>query len=554
MNGRELLAKGDVRAFNLLKGQLLLRASRARHDFKAFFEFVMEEENTKEPVRMVAHQDVMMDFLLAHRRAVLMMPRGHSKTFFILALLLWSIGRDPNFRGAIVSATQEQAAKILLAVRQYIESNPRLRLVFPHLVPTTRKGEPWTQTAITVARPPGTRDPTLSAIGLEGAVLGSRLKVVIVDDILTQENTHTNEQRVKVIEWVDASVLGTLDRTGDTRAWLAGTAWHPEDLLHKATSRGWATLKMDVVGNVMTQDDDDPTVRIEGGDSWESDKLRLGPNPYERLAAHDPDPENKTLLWPGKFGVAVDDYEGQQRALAKLRKEMLPTTFQQMYMMVARDQENALFRNEWFEVCKLEARKRGVFHLADKYDGTLPTFTGVDLGINIGEHNDDTSLFTFCVEPTGHRRILDVDYGKYDGARKVAKVVEKVQRYGSWVVMVESNGGQKMLAEWALDKDISLPVRAQQTTAMKSHVELGIPGLALEVFNGAWLIPNDEHGHCDERVQRFISEATNYVPDKHTGDVLMSAYLAQQGARQWGIGTGAQAVNGASGLGDFLTR
>lgn len=498
---------------------------------------------------MAAHQRVASDFMLDHRRAVLMMPREHSKSFLIVALLLWLIGQDQNFRGAIVSATEGQAAKMVRAVADYIMYSARLRLVFPHLRPSQRSNEKWTQTAITIDRPHGTRDPTLVALGLLGAVLGARLKVVVVDDILTQENTATEEQRRKTIEWIDGSVLGTLDKKGDSRAYLVGTAWHPADLLHEATRKGWATLKMNIVGDVFVQDDEDETNRIgnDNADCWDHEELRLGKHPYLRLKSHDPDPKDEVLLWPEVFG--------NQKDLAKLRRSKLPTVFQQMYMMIARDQASALFQDEWFRTCMKKAREAGVYRLVDKYEGPELVFVGVDLGIEVGEHNDDTSYFTFMVLQSGHRVILDIEFGKFDGAQKVQKVIEKCQRYNAACCIVESNGGQKLLAEWALDKNISLPVKAVQTTAAKAHPERGIPGLALEFYNGAWMVPNDEHGQEDERVARFHSECINYVPDKHTGDVLMSAWLAFEGARQWGIGTGAQAVNdGSAGLASFMDR
>jgi len=542
---------------------LLFLASKARHDVKAFFEFVMVEERTRQRMRLASHQEVVLDFLTAHQRGVLMMPRGHSKTFLIATYLLWLIGNDASFRGAIVSETEQQAKKVLALVKDYIQepelSGGRLHLVFPHLRQTQRKHEPWTQTDITIDRPAGTRDPTLIARGYQGAILGSRLKAVFVDDILSQENVMTEEGRRKVIEWVDGSLMGTLDKRGDPKAFLSGTAWHPQDLLHKATERGWATLKMDIVGNVQVYPDEDPlSCPGFGPEGWDHPGIRPGAKvPNNRLVKHDPDPREERLLWPGQFGLAIDDVAGQKRALAKLQRENLPHVFQQMYMMVAHDYSSALCKPEWIAACMKLAREKGVHRLVDRYsDGGL-VFTGVDLGIEVGEHNDDTSFFTFLVLDTGHRVILDIDFGKYDGATKVQKVVEKAERFNSCLVMVESNGGQKMLTEWALDKNVSLPVRAVQTTARKAHVEDGIPGLFLEIYNGAWLIPNemDADGHIvvDPRVQRWCDESINYVPDKHTGDVIMSSYLAHQGARSWGITTGSQAAEGG-GLGDFLSR
>lgn len=556
----------DPDAARRLAAILLFMAAKARQDVKVFFEFVMVEEKTRQRLRTEAHQAVVLDFLRDNQRAVLMMPRGHSKTFLIAAYLLWLIGHDPSARCAIVSATQEQAQKVLRLVRDYIEdpavSGGRLQMVFPHLRPTQKKHEPWTQTAITIDRPAGTRDPTLVAVGYEGAILGARLKYVFVDDILTQENTNTEEGRVKLIEWVDGSLMGTMDTRGDPRVVLSGTAWHPRDLLHVATEdKGWATLKMDVVGNVDVYTDVDPSNCPDHPDGWDHPGLRpsrLHPS-HNRLVAHDPDPFEKKLLWPGAFReVAVDDVAGQQKALEALRRSKLPHVFQQMYMMVAHDYSSALCKPEWIEACMKLAREKGVHTLLDEYRGGGLVFTGVDLGINVGEHNDDTVLFTFLVLDSGHRQILDIDIGKYDGATKMRKVEEKVERYGSALVMVESNGGQKLLVEWCLDRNVSLPVRAQQTTAMKSHVELGIPGLFLEIYNGAWLIPNyiDDNGHrvVHPNVQRWCDAAVNYVPDKHTDDSLMAGYLGHQGARAWGITTGAQAVSQDIGVGDLLSR
>lgn len=543
---------------------MLFIAAKARGDVKTFFQFVMVEEKTRRRMRTEPHQRVTLDFLRDNSRCVLMMPRGHSKSFLIAAYLLWLIGHDPSYRGAIVSATQQQAEKILRLVRDYIQdpsvSGGRLQLVFPHLRQTQKRHEPWTQTAITVDRPAGTRDPTLVAVGYEGAVLGARLKGVFVDDILTQENTMTEDGRRKLIEWVDGTLMGTMDTTGDPRVVFSGTAWHPADLLHKTTEAGWATLKMDVVGNVDVYPDEDPSNCPSQPEGWDHQDLRPGLHfPHNRLVAHDPDPFEKKLLWPGAFKDApVNDVAAQQQALNTLRRSKLPHVFQQMYMMVAHDYSSALCKPEWIEACQLKAREMGVLDLLPEYHGGGLVFTGVDLGIGIGEHNDDTCLFTFLVLDSGHRQILDIDVGKYDGATKVLKVAEKVERYDSALVMVESNGGQKLLTEWCLDRNIALPVRAVQTTAMKAHVELGVPGLFLEIYNGAWLIPNriDEYGHkvVSPAVQRFCDEAVNYVPDKHTGDVLMGGYLGHQGARQWGITTGSQAVNQDSGIGDLLSR
>jgi hypothetical protein len=363
---------------------------------------------------------------------------------------------------------------------------------------------------------------------------------------------------------VDGSVLGTLDKVGEPKAFEVGTPWHPRDLMHVSLDRGWAGLKMDIKGNVVVYPDAEEAelVKVDvetwdhSGDAYPHGHrlLRDARHPCARLTSHDPDPEEQKMLWPESWGIPAEDVESQRKKLEQLQREKLPHVFQQMYMMVAHDYSSAWCKVEWIEACKKKAREMGVHSLLGEYLGEGLVFVGVDLGIALGEHNDDTSIFTCLVHESGHRQILDIDFGKYDGATKVQKIADKVRRYRAALVMVESNGGQKLLAEWALDKDISLPVKAVQTTARKSHPEDGLPGLFLEIYNGAWLIPNDDNGACDPRVQRFIDECINYVPDKHTGDVLMSAYLMQGGMRQWGITIGAQAAEGGNVIGDLLTR
>jgi len=50
--------------------EALLVADACRDDPCAFFEFALVEERTQSPIVVAPHQRVMVDFLLAHPRAV----------------------------------------------------------------------------------------------------------------------------------------------------------------------------------------------------------------------------------------------------------------------------------------------------------------------------------------------------------------------------------------------------------------------------------------------------------------------------------------------------
>jgi hypothetical protein len=420
-------------------------------------------------------------------------------------------------------------------VRDYIESSPELRLVFPHLVKSDRKGDSWTQTELTVKRPPGIRDPSIKAVGIDGAIAGARLNWIIIDDILDRENTATKEQRDKVHEWVDSSVLSRLDPRG-ARVCVMNTAWHPDDLVHRMQKAGWAFMRMDVEGGIYVQDD---VERIEMGlPPWDHELLspRSGGSPNECVlnAYHHLLPSERTL-WPQRMDRA---------AVEKARRAFLPHRFNQLFMGICRDDMTARCKLEWIERCKERARDMGVYKCLKKNPHPdWPTFTGVDLAIKKGEGNDFTAFFTFVVHPNGLRQILDIEIGQIDGPTTVRKCIQKAQDYGS-VIVVENNAAQDYIYQFVLEQNAAIPIKTHTTSQhTKANPLAGVESLFVEIHNAAWLIPNDEYGRCMKPVQDFIDACLNYSPEDHTADVLMAAFFGRWQARDWGILSGGETAD-----------
>jgi len=59
--------------------ELLLEAEEAREDVAKFFEFVLREEGTAAPIRVIPLQRLIFEFVEAHRNSVLMIPVEHTK-------------------------------------------------------------------------------------------------------------------------------------------------------------------------------------------------------------------------------------------------------------------------------------------------------------------------------------------------------------------------------------------------------------------------------------------------------------------------------------------
>lgn len=517
----------DADTYDLMVEEDEAKVVLARENIVDFFEYVMRSHPEGGEIVAQPHQRVFLDFVMHHDRSVNMLPVGHSKTYMAAAITLFLLGRDQTLRGAIVSATQEQAQKVLAVVADYILSSGALRRVFPDLMKSERLRDPWTQTKITVRRPPGIPDASLFAVGIDGGITGSRLNWIVVDDILNRENTSTKGSRDKVYEFLDSTVLNRLDPVG-AKVIVTNTTWHPDDLVHRLEKMGWPTLRMDVVGDVRVQDD--AQWMREGRDSWDHPGLRPATTSKTeecyRLRGNDPDKRNEKSLWPSRFPMDYVD--------SVLRTRHLPIEFNRAYMLTCRDEATSMCKREYIDLALRLAREKGVFSMVRKYEGSNVTFTGVDLAVSPGEEHDDTAFFTFEAWPDGTRRILDIEIGQWSGPDIMEKLFQKQVDYNS-VIRVESNASQDFIRQFALQKDRSLPVKAHHTGRAKAHPEHGVAGMFLEMSNGSWLIPNDERGTCHPMVEKFINACLYYAPSRHTDDVLMAAYMAREQAKEWGM-------------------
>jgi hypothetical protein len=526
--GADILAGDDAQAAADLRDAVLEAAEAARDDVCAFFEFVMRRFDAPAPITLAPHQRVALEFIMAHDRSVLIACVGGSKTFLVAGLTLFMLGQNPELRGAVVSAAEEQAAKTLGIVRDYIEGSAELRMVFPHLVRSPRLGDAWTQTALTIDRESGIKDASLTAYGLDSdRIIGSRLNWIIIDDVLNDTNTHTKEQRDKVYNQVQMKVLSRLDPKG-AKVVVTNTPWHPDDIVHELEKGGWAAMRMDIYGDITVYDD------ATSAEPWDSEQLRPANDdantPVCRLVAHDPDPGNTVPLWPERYDVEW---------IEQKRKEHLPQRFNQLYRALCRDDGSSMCKAEYVDACLKRARDLGIYSFVSRYDGGNPTFTGVDLAVSPGEESDDTAFFTFEARPDGLKVILDIEAGKWSGPVIVEKLLEKHARYKS-IIRVESNAAQDFVRQFALARDISLPVKAHMTGRAKAHPEHGVASLFVEMSNGAWAFPNTRRGEMHPAMQRFVDECLYYAPSKHTGDVQMACYMAREQAKKFGVlrGTG----------------
>lgn len=402
----------------------------------------------------------------------------HNSQGLSVGRVLYELGRKPNTRCVIVSNTASQAQKLVRTIAGYIENSEELKDVFPHL--KKNPAGPWTLTQLAVERKGQPKDASVQAIGVHGSIVGARIDLLILDDVLDYENARTPGLRQDLWEWVHSTLFGRL--TSGAKVISVGNAYHRDDLLHRLERNPiWHTVRF-------------PVVDDEGNLSW---------------------PER----WPIE-------------RINQKRDELGPLEFARQMLCKARDDADARFKKEWIDTCLRRGNGRSLRHDLATIPPGCSVYTGVDLAVQQHSSADLTAFTTILVWPNGDREILNIESGRLGGPGILTKIQELHHRYQG-MFFVENNASQEFILQF-LRASTSIPVRPFTTGRNKVHPEFGIEGVAAEMAAGKWIIPNMD-GRFHSEVEALINEMLYYDPKAHTGDRLMSLYFAREAARQGNI-------------------
>lgn len=448
---------------------------------------------------------------------------------FSAAAPLFLLGRNPNLRIAIISKTEKQALKIVRMVADYISGRvgPELHHVFPNL----RPGNKWTDTQLFVERDPGIREPSLQAIGYGGAIMGSRIDVVILDDVLDSKNTQTQAQRDSVWQWYLKDVDNRV--TADGKVWGIGNAWNPKDLYHTFEAHGWPTYRFPV----------------------SIDQQLIDRYPHLKGQLGEP-------MWPQRWS---------KERIHKKRHgppPLPPIEFARAYMCVARDDADARFKHEWIAKCLEAGDGLMHYHDIDHYgDARFPVghegddtaiedlvavYHGVDLSTG-REEGDLTVVFTIGVYKGRDKRreVLNVESGRWQIVEIAERIIAIWKRYGG-VFLVENNAAQDYVVQ--ILGNTNVPVFPYTTGKSKADPTHGVEVLAGEMANGRWVIPSKQGQPMSPEVEAWIAEMIDYSPNPkvHTGDRLMASWFARTLAYRYEVMEEDDEDEGASGSGSGL--
>lgn len=195
-----------------------------------FAEFVVDRCHEDQPggdAPLWFHQE-MMEHQDQHREGMVLAFRGARKSHYCTETrVLFEIIRNPNIRILLAADAAGQSKTLLRGVKSHFEQNEELRATFGDFVVGAAK---WADDEIIVNKRTrvGLKEPTVHAIGTETALPSRHYDIIIGDDLVTDDNSQTEGQRLKLQNWFYKTLLPCLEPDG--RLWLVGTRWDDEDL------------------------------------------------------------------------------------------------------------------------------------------------------------------------------------------------------------------------------------------------------------------------------------------------------------------------------------
>lgn len=489
---------------------------RAREDVNAFIELCArnDQDPCLPPFEQQWFHREWQEAWLTKRRVVFHGATGFGKTEQVIYHLLWRIGRQPSIRILLLGKQQENAKKLLRKIRRQIEDNPMVRLVFPELLP----GAPWTDDRLRVAGAGlDTTSDTIETYGLDSSPQGARADIVLADDVVDFENSLTEYQRKKLIAFIDQAIRTRLTTTG--QFFMLANAWHQDDVAF--------------------------------------DYSRRSAVHYRAYPAID---DHGRLLWPSFRSQAWLDEERGSMPLA---------SFERMYLCRPRSDETRIFQSAWFALSRQKGAglrpQRAVRHAFDRQGNLLDphhlelmgvlmaqrlrVVIGVDLASGKTEKkrkSDFTVFFVLGIHADGTRQVLWIEKGRWSYDVSLEKLKLLNDRYRPDLFVVEDNGAQVALAQFARAGGLETPIMDFSTSAKKWHESLGIEELGVEMRAGRWSIPAPSASDTEDAYRARLSpeELESYLAILdwqahlldfsrvgHTPDDVSASYMAKEGAK-----------------------
>lgn len=441
-------------------------------------------------------------------RALVLFPAGHGKTTLISELLpILRLIRDPNCRGVIIQKNDDDAASVMSSIKAELEQNEKLIRDWgpfkpdPQLYPQD-EGKRWQSTWIDVHhRTRIHRSPTIAAFGAGARnVLGHRSDWLVCDDVVTEKNSATEEQRYKHLQWFTLAVetSGEKMETGKAAGQITvvGTMFHPHDLYASIMAKRKAN--------------GDPVYKHHREDA---------------IA----DEAKQTTLWPKRWSW---------QELMDLRSDIGALSFNKRYRNKPVDESEQNFKEEAIrglpphKGCLDEDRDYGDYDIDWRIIQSFDPAIGSSRGHKFCGH----IVIGIPPEAKDHRMLIEIDRAQLTMPQQVDRIIATSLKYPNiQTSVIEVNAYQKGLQQAIEERceQMGLPpihMTPHVTGRNKQDPDIGLPSLQPLVEKYLLRFPyGNEEGR--QRSEMLIQEMVEY-PFFAYSDLLMALWFACKQARE----------------------
>jgi hypothetical protein len=430
---------------------------------------------------------------LYESRGLVLFPAGHGKTTLIGGLLpILDICRNPNIRIAGIFKNDDEAAGVIMTIKAEFENNELLIQDYGPFKPASDdSAHPWKADWISVAkRTLIAKEPTIAVFG-SGAknILGHRTDWVICDDVVTEKNSATPEQREKMSTWFKECVETsgeklTRGQVGG-RITVVGTMFHPKDLYHAITQ------KKDRLGRPRYKHHREDAIRSV------ADQLPL---------------------WPARW--TWEDLMDEKASLGTL-------SFNKRFRNRPVDESEQPFREAWLrgegDNPGCLDTERCIWETEDHWR----VYIQIDPAVGKSKSAKFCGLTVAAVDPDlpKNRYLVYADRQQLTLPQQVQWVVNTWQSMpNALVAITEENAYQAGLGQAIMDycdeRGISINLQGHTTGRNKADPEIGIHSMSSMFENGYARLP---YGDAESRrlTEQFMEELIEY-PFFLYSDMLMS--------------------------------
>jgi predicted phage terminase large subunit-like protein len=366
-------------------------------------------------------------------------PRGHAKSTIVsLAYILWCLLYKKEEFVLLVSATGEQADKLLDHVKRQLETNGMLRADFPDLG-RAKSITPWRKNSILI---PGAGMLMSYSAGqnMRGARHGkSRPTLIVADDLEDKLQVASEEQRGKLQDWFTSTLLKA--GTPSTNVVVVGTVLHHDsllaNLLNPAAAPGWQRLEYRAIERAT----DHPELwqrweEIYRGEVKHEDLDPMdGADAYYRLHQQEMD-RGAQVLWKGLYSY---------QDLMKIRIREGESSFQAEYQNQPLDPAHCIFSRAPFMYWNTTFATAQELIQSLKGHGEFYGACDPGLGGNLTHGDYSAILIIYKHWPTKKKYVIVADLARRNPSDTIARIVEYCKVYEFRSFVLESNQFQRLM-------------------------------------------------------------------------------------------------------------